>query len=62
VYGIVVDHRKKLIIVSFRGSETTEDWKRNTGINYKKVSNPYFSKNTDKQPKQIVSIQDSMIV
>jgi len=32
VYGSAIDNLRKRIIVSFRGSETFEDWIRNAAI------------------------------
>jgi len=54
IYGIAIDHRKKRVIVTFRGSETVNDWVRNLSVNFKKVPNPHFSKKSNnKQPKSI---------
>lgn len=52
VYGIVVDHVHKRAIVTFRGSETGEDWRSNAGINFKQVPNPHFVGGKE-QPKKI---------
>jgi hypothetical protein len=53
VYGIAVDHVHKRAIVTFRGSETGEDWVRNLGGNYKNVANPHFVQGGKEQPEKI---------
>jgi len=53
VYGIAVDNLRKRIIVSFRGSETTEDWIRNSGINFETLPNPHYDANASDQPRKI---------
>jgi len=54
IYGIAIDHKKKRVIVTFRGSMTVNDWVRNASANFKKVPNPHFSKKSNnKQPKSI---------